>query len=95
MIIINIIQAKYCTSQEKYTSKYYKRNIQANIQELSVEQAQAAFNNLAENINTLMNPTDVMLTNVTFYDKASETAAIVDGLIINRVGHFKYLKLQD
>ena len=69
-------------------------DIQANIQELSVEQAQAAFNNLAENINTLMNPTDVMLTNVTFYDKASETAAMVDGLIINRVGHFKYLKLQ-
>ena len=40
-------------------------DIQANIQELSVEQAQDAFNNLAENLNTLMDPTAVSYTHLT------------------------------
>ena len=35
-----------------------------------------------------------MLTNVVFYDQLTDTAGIADVVIINRVGHFKILKLQ-
>jgi len=69
-------------------------NIQDQLVGLTPEFAQQAFNNLVEELQTTMNATDRMLTNVVFYDQLTDTAGIADVVIINRVGHFKILKLQ-
>ena len=69
-------------------------SIQDKLIGLTPEFAQNAFNNLVQELQTTMNTTDRMLTNVVFYDQLTDTAGIADVVILNRVGHFKILKIQ-
>lgn len=69
-------------------------SIQGEMTGLSPEFAKQAFDSLIQDVKTTMTESDRMLTNVVFYDRLTETAGIADVVIINRVGHFKILKLQ-